>query len=412
MGRHIGIIGAGVAGLHLGLHLRQNGIDATIITDRNPDEIAGMRLMNTVAHHSITLEREKRLGINHWSDPDLHYSCHHHSFETPQPIRFRGDFSKPSRAIDYRIYLPTLMKDFEAQGGKIEYRQIGAEDVPGLARRYDMVAVSTGKGALGQMFAPDAAKSPFDHPLRLLCVGLYTGVRKSEPNGVTLSVSPGHGELIEIPTLTFGGHGTALLLENVPGGELEELVRFPYDMKNPKPFIDLLLAKLEKHHPTVYDRIDQARFGLCQPQDLLQGSIVPTVRTTSADLGDGKLAVALGDVHCVVDPAMGQGANISSYAAVTLGEEIVKDTALDDLFVEHVDRRREDRVLGASRWTNFMLLPPTPELFGLIVGMAGNQKLCDEFTTNFNTPEKQWSHLASPARIKAWLSEYGVAAAA
>jgi hypothetical protein len=387
MGRHIGIIGAGVAGLHLGLHLRQNGIDATIITDRNPDEIAGMRLMNTVAHHSITLEREKRLGINHWSDPDLHYSCHHHSFETPQPIRFRGDFSKPSRAIDYRIYLPTLMKDFEAQGGKIEYRQIGAEDVPGLARRYDMVAVSTGKGALGQMFAPDAAKSPFDHPLRLLCVGLYTGVRKSEPNGVTLSVSPGHGELIEIPTLTFGGHGTALLLENVPGGELEELVRFPYDMKNPKPFIDLLLAKLEKHHPTVYDRIDHARFGLCQPQDLLQGSIVPTVRTTSADLGDGKLAV-------------------------TLGEEIVKDTALDDLFVEHVDRRREDRVLGASRWTNFMLLPPTPELFGLIVGMAGNQKLCDEFTTNFNTPEKQWSHLASPARIKAWLSEYGVAAAA
>jgi 2-polyprenyl-6-methoxyphenol hydroxylase-like FAD-dependent oxidoreductase len=101
MGRHIGIIGAGVAGLHLGLHLRQNGIDATIITDRNPDEIAGMRLMNTVAHHSITLEREKRLGINHWSDPDLHYSCHHHSFETPQPIRFRGDFSKPSRAIAY-----------------------------------------------------------------------------------------------------------------------------------------------------------------------------------------------------------------------------------------------------------------------------------------------------------------------
>jgi 2-polyprenyl-6-methoxyphenol hydroxylase-like FAD-dependent oxidoreductase len=408
MERHIGIIGAGVAGLHLGLYLRQHGIDATIITDRNPGEIAGMKLMNTVAHHSVTVKRERDLGIARWDEPDLYYNCHHHSFETPQPLRFRGDFAEPSRAIDYRLYLPALMEDFEARGGRIEYRQIGADDVPGIAGRFDMVAVSTGKGALGQMFPHDAANSPFDHPLRLLCVGLYTGVRKTEPNGVTLSVSPGHGELIEIPTLTFGGHSAALLLENVPGGDLEELVRFPYDAKNPKPFIALLLAKLEKHHPTVFDRIDTAAFGLCQPQDLLQGSIVPTVRRTSVDLGEGKLAVAVGDVHCVVDPAMGQGANVSSYAAVALGEEIVADVALDPLFVERVDRKRADRILGASRWTNFMLMPPTPELFGLIVGMAGNQKLCDEFTTNFNFPEKQWAHLASPARIKAWMADYGI----
>lgn len=406
MNRHIGIVGAGVAGLHLGLYLRQHGIDATIITDRNPAEIAKMRLMNTVAHHSVTVERERTLGVSRWTETDLYYNCHHHSFELPEPIRFRGDFAKPGRAVDYRLYLPALMEDFEAQGGRIEYRQIGAEDIPALARRFDMVAVSTGKGALGQMFAHDAARSPFDHPLRLLCVGLYSGVRKTEPNGVTLSVSPGHGELIEIPTLTFGGHGTALLLENVPGGDLEELVRFPYDMKNPKPFIDLLLMKLEKHHPTVYARIDHARFGLCQPQDLLQGSIVPTVRATRVDLGDGKLAVALGDVHCVVDPAMGQGANIASYSALTLGEEIVKDTALDDLFVERVDRRREERILGASRWTNFMLLPPTPELFGLVGAMAGNKALCDDFTMNFNFPERQWARLASPARINAWIDEY------
>jgi hypothetical protein len=97
---------------------------------------------------------------------------------------------------------------------------------------------------------------------------------------------------------------------------------------------------------------------------------------------------------------------------VVLGEEIVKDAALDDLFVERVDRRREDRILSASRWTNYMLLPPTPELFGLVVAMAGNQRLCDEFTMNFNFPEKQWARLASPARIKAWMDEYAPAPAA
>ena len=411
MERHIGIIGAGVAGLHLGLYLRQHGIDATIVTDRKPADIAKMRLQNTVAHHSITVEREKALGINHWPDPDLYYGCHHHSFETPQPLRFRGDFSKPGRAVDYRVYLPKLMEDFENRGGTIEYRNFTADDIPALASRFDLVVVSTGKGALGQMFQHDAAQSPFDHPLRLLSVGLYTGVRKSRPNGVTLSVSPGHGELIEIPTLTFGGHSTALLLENVPGGDLEELVRFRAD-DDPKGFLKLLLAKLEKHHPTIYDRIDTATFGLCQPQDLLQGSVVPTVRKTKVDLGDGKIAVAAGDVHCVVDPAMGQGANIASFSAVTLGEEIVKDAAYDDHFIERVDRRREERVLGASRWTNFMLMPPTAELFGLIIEMAGNPKLCNEFTMNFNYPERQWAHLASPARINAWIAESKVAAAA
>jgi 2-polyprenyl-6-methoxyphenol hydroxylase-like FAD-dependent oxidoreductase len=34
----IGIVGSGIAGLHLGLFLRQHGISATIYADRTPDE--------------------------------------------------------------------------------------------------------------------------------------------------------------------------------------------------------------------------------------------------------------------------------------------------------------------------------------------------------------------------------------
>ena len=36
--RHIGIVGAGIAGLHLALYLQKHGVDATLITDRAPDE--------------------------------------------------------------------------------------------------------------------------------------------------------------------------------------------------------------------------------------------------------------------------------------------------------------------------------------------------------------------------------------
>ena len=38
MNKRIGIIGAGTAGLHLGLFLRQHCIETTIYTDRRPEE--------------------------------------------------------------------------------------------------------------------------------------------------------------------------------------------------------------------------------------------------------------------------------------------------------------------------------------------------------------------------------------
>ena len=83
--------------------------------------------------------------------------------------------------------------------------------------------------------------------------------------------------------------------------------------------------------------------------------MVPTVRNTTVQFDGGKCAIALGDLHSVVDPMMGQGANMASYAAFVLGEEIVNADALDSRFCEKVDLRRQDRVLAASRWTNLML---------------------------------------------------------
>ena len=112
MKREIGIVGAGIAGLHLALYLNRHGVGATLITDRKPEEYRDIRLLNTVAHHHTTIAREDYLGVNHWNDPATHYYYHDHFFNFPQPLSFRGDFSRPSRAVDYRIYLPMLMEDF------------------------------------------------------------------------------------------------------------------------------------------------------------------------------------------------------------------------------------------------------------------------------------------------------------
>lgn len=402
MARNVGIVGAGIAGLHLALHLQKHGVDATVITDRPPDDYRNIRLLNTVAHHHVTLAREDYLGVNHWPDPKDHYYYHDHVFNFTQPLSFRGDFSRPSRAVDYRIYLPALMQDFTHRGGKIEYRRIEERDIRPLVARFDLLVVSTGKGPLGQLFSYRPEHTPYSQPQRRLCVGLYTGVRQPDPMNVTLSVSPGHGEMIVIPTITFGGVANALLMENVPGGDMEELATLSYD-DDPKHFLKVLLGKLEKHHPTTYDRIDTARFDLAQPQDLLQGGVVPTVRNTVVEFDDGKCANALGDVHAVVDPMMGQGANVASYAAFVLGEEIVNADALDARLCEKIDLKRQDRVLAASRWTNVMLQPPSEALGMLIVAMSRNPALANEFTENFNYPDRQWDRISTPQRIQAWI---------
>jgi len=400
--REIGIVGAGIAGLHLALYLQKHGVDATLITDRTPEEYRDIRLLNTVAHHHVTIAHEDYLGVNHWKDPKVHYYYHDHFFNFPEPLTFRGDFSRPSRAVDYRIYLPTLMEDFLRRGGNIEYRRIDESDVRPLVRRFGLLVVAVGKGPLGQLFDYRPEHSPYSQPQRRLCVGLYAGVRQPDPMNVTLSVSPGHGEMIVIPTITFDGVANALLMENVPGGDMEELATLSYE-EDPRRFLRVILDKLEKHHPTTYDRIDTARFDLAQPLDLLQGGVVPTVRNTVVEFDGGKCAIALGDVHSIVDPMMGQGANVASYAAFVLGEEIVNADVLDARFCEKVDLKRQDRVLAAARWTNMMLQPPSEPLGMLIGTMGQNKALADEFTENFNYPDHQWDRISTPDRIDAWI---------
>jgi hypothetical protein len=412
MTKRIAIVGAGTAGLHLALYLQQHGIQATLHTDRRPEQYTASKLLNTVAHHSITVARETELGVNHWSVEEYGYYCHYHWFGVGPGLFFRGDFRAPSRAVDYRLYLPRLMRDFLDRGGHIEYGELKADDIARVAGGADLVVVCTGKGPLGRLFEHDPEHSPFSRPQRMLCVGLYSGLAEEETRGVTLSVSPGHGELIDIPTFTTGGMAHALLMENVPGGDLEVMAQLHYE-DNPRAFLDTLLTKLEKHHPTVYQRIDRQAFGLANgPLDLLQGGVTPTVRRTSVDLGGGKFAIALGDVHAVVDPVCGQGANIASHAAFVLGREIVRQPVFDARFCEIVDHERRERVLGAARWTNLMLQPPGAEMQQLIGAMSQDRALCDEFTDNFNRPEAQWNRLASGARILSWIDERRPAVAA
>ncbi|MGQ0845961.1 MAG: styrene monooxygenase/indole monooxygenase family protein [Sporichthyaceae bacterium] len=403
----IGIVGNGVSALHLGLFLRRHDVPVTIYAEKTAEDLAASRLLNSVAHHHPTLERERTLGVHHWDAAEYGYGCHHHYVGGPHPMSFRGEFAAPSSAIDYRLYLPRLMADFEDRGGRVEIGAVGTDDLGRVSAPHDLLVVAAGRGPLGAMFARRAEKSPYDRPQRRLCVGLFRGVAESVPKGVTLGISPGHGEMIEIPMLTFEGRATALLFENIPGGDLELLADLDYTA-DPQAFEQTVLGTLKEHYPQTYERVDATTFGLCRPEDLLQGALVPHLREDFARLPNGRFAIAIGDAHSLVDPLVGQGANSASYSAWTVGETILEDVGFDELFCRRAARRRADVVESTSDWTNLMIGPPTPHLLGMLIAMAQNKAVCDEFTDNFGAPTKQWSHLATPERTAAYLRTHGL----
>jgi 2-polyprenyl-6-methoxyphenol hydroxylase-like FAD-dependent oxidoreductase len=320
----IGIIGAGVAGLHLGLYLRAHDVPATIYTDKSPEQVATGRLLNTVGHHHHTLERERALGVHHWDAAEHGYACHHHFVEGPN-LRFPGSFENASMVIDYRLYLPRLLQDFQERGGELVVGAVQeAADVDRISNGHDLIVVAVGRGSIGGMFKRRPEKSPYDRPQRRLCAALYRGVTYTEPRGVSLCISPGNGELLELPILTREGPATALLFENIPGGATERLVDWPVEEDLPA-FEREVLGILDEHYAWVAERVDRDAFGLLGPKDYLQGALTPVVREDYVQLSSGRFALAVGDTHTVVDPIIGQGANAASYSAWKAAERIVGD---------------------------------------------------------------------------------------
>ena len=165
--------------------------------------------------------------------------CHHHC--VGGELRFRGDFDHPSSSIDYRVYLPRLMEDFQERGGELVIMpSVGAAEVERLSERHELMVIAVGRRSMEELFGRRDDKSPYDRPQRRLSAGIYHGIEYSDPKGVGVHFSPGHGELLELPIYSHDGFATALLFENIPGGALEPLAHMRYD-DDPAAFDRLVL---------------------------------------------------------------------------------------------------------------------------------------------------------------------------
>src|ERR1700733_10226709 len=105
MARDVGIVGAGIAGLHLGLFLlQQRGIEPTIYAEHTPDEMRGARLPSTTALYGTVREHMRQLGVAHWEEPDTTTRAFDFGIKGA-PVSFHVPMRPPCQFIDMRLYL-------------------------------------------------------------------------------------------------------------------------------------------------------------------------------------------------------------------------------------------------------------------------------------------------------------------
>lgn len=400
----IGIVGGGIAALHLALALQKAQIDAVVYTARGHGDLPDGPLLNTVVHHNPTIARDEFLGTDRWPADRYGYRRHFHRIGGSAPVEFTGVFRRPSSAVDHRLYLPALAETFLDRGGQIRTAAVGARDLSRLASQHELVVIASGRGPLSGLFDRRASLSPIHAPQRRICAGLYTGIDRRIEDGVGISLAPDVGELLEIPIITRHGRVTALLFENLPDTEAAALSDIRPTEDGGGRFARAVLDLLRDQHPMTFERVDESDFGLTDPRDLLQGGVIPAFREDYFEIEDGVFALALGDAHVVVDPIMGLGANIAAYSAGVVADCIIDSGGIfDELFCDQVARARAEVLIGASQWTNLML-QQHPRVSDVMRAAARNPMLANVFTDNFDHPERQWRILATDRRAERFIA--------
>ena len=405
----IAIVGAGVAGLHLGLLLQQQGVDVTIYADRAPDAIRSGRLPNTVALVGATRGRDRALGVNHWDAPE-HDTVGLHLYVNSDPaLQFRGKLEQPAQFIDMRMYLARLLEDFESRGGQVVRASLNPAGVARIAPAHDLVVVATGRAGLADMFPPIPERSPFSEPQRTLCAGLFRGIRLPEPAYFQYQVAAEQGEIFEQQFLTFQGMVVSLLIEGIPGGDIDRVTRMRHE-DDPARYIQALYELLQEYAPLTRERLDRDSFDLLGPLDTLNGAVTPVVRRGYTVLDDGRCVMAVGDAHITHDPVAGQGANAASRGAWTLGELLLErvrqERALDEGFCAQAEQRRWEVLQPVTAFSNAMLGPASPHALAIFEAAAQNPAIADGFVNNFNYPDRMWACLGSPEGAARFLASF------
>jgi len=401
------IVGAGQAGLQLGLSLHRHEYDVTIMSARTPDEIRSGRVMSTQCMFGPALQHERDYGLNLWERQTPKIEGLGLSIADPdhgRALDWVGRLDDYAQSVDQRVKMAGWLELFEDRGGKVVYHGVTTSDVDSLTSFYDLVIIAAGKGELVELFDRDPSRSPYTSTQRILSVVYVHGMtpRPEHPTmqAVRFNVIPGVGELFIMPCFTVSGPGRILVFEGIPGGPLDCWD----DRPGPAEHLRRTLELMREYVPWEYERC--ASVELTDGRATLTGGYPPVVRQPVGELPSGGQVLGMADVVVANDPITGQGSNSASKCAASYLASILErgNEPFDGAWMQRAFDRYWSDAQHTTMWTNALLGPP-PEHVMKILGAAGAYpEIARRFVNGFADPADYQHWFMDPDKAQTYLA--------
>lgn len=394
--RHITIIGAGQAGLQLGIGLLDHGYTVMLVSERTPEAIGQGAILSTQCMFGSSRVHERALGLNLWDGSCPPVEALHLRVAGPDgtpALQFQTRLDEIAQSIDQRLKIPAWMNEFRQRGSELVIAEAGITELEAYARTSDLVVVATGKGELGALFPRDDTRSPYRQPQRVLAASCVRGYRPDRPyDGVCATLIPGAGEYFVMPGLTTSGPCHFMVVEAIPGGPLDCW----NDVTHTDQHIERLQEVLGRWLPWESERAQQM-----EPTDArasLRGRFAPTVRHPVGTLPSGATVLGLADTVVLNDPVTGQGANNAAKAAAIYAASIVARATqpFDTAWMQATFDAAWNDIQWATYWTNAMLQSPPPHVLALLGAAAAQPRVARWFAHGFDNPATLFPYLADP----------------
>jgi flavin-dependent dehydrogenase len=410
MTRRIAIVGAGQAGLQLGIGLLEKGFAVTLVAERSADEVFHGRLTATAGLFATALSYEGELGLDLWAGQAPLIDGVHIDFCIEQRnllLTIEGAFEGPCRAIDHRLKLSVWMREFERRGGRLVLRTATAADLEELAAEHDAVFVATGKAALSSIFPRDDARSVFSEPARHLAAFTLSGLRPWEDipfrHPAKFSVTAGLGEIFWIPFLGRRGEQCfSVVIEGVPGTAMDRFqgIRDAGDA--------LAAARAVVAEVAPWETATLAGARLIDDLAWSPGALNCVVRHPVALLPSGRAVFGLGDAVAVFDPVSAQGANNAAKMAHGLTRAIAErgGEPLDACWMTHwFDGYWERHARHMAEFNRIMLQPLESAGIEIVLAASRSRAVGDRFISAFDDPANYFPWMADLPAARRFIAE-------
>ncbi|MBD2359359.1 oxygenase [Tolypothrix sp. FACHB-123] len=383
--RQIAIIGAGQAGLHLGINLVEAGYAVTLFSDRTPEAVLNGKVGAFPILFPDALQLEQRL--NFWQEEFPGSDLFRSEVCDPQgnlAFTVSSLLERPWQGVDQRLKFSTWMQEFIKIGGELVVRSMAIADLEECAKNYDLVVVSTGRGSFSTLFAPDTEKTQHDKPKRHIAGAIVTGVQQDETELRTskMTIIPEVGEILQMPFYAKDEISAQVIaIEAYPGGAMDQFT----GVQSGAELLETIKKVIQQFKPWSYEAVKNIE--LADEQSWVNGAITPTIRKPIGRLPSGAIVMGVGDAVILHDPLTGQGANSATKMAHLLKQRIIEhgNQHFDESWMQRVFDEFWTYAQYTYAYTDCLLSPPAylQEIMG---AMAENPEVTQDYLNGVNHP--------------------------